>query len=162
MNESVFKKAYQQFAKGIFRYLYIKVSDADIASDLAADTFIRFWKVLQREEVKNTKALLFSIATGIVIDYYRKKKKEKKISIEEIDESLLGYTDLTAENLAKKQEIEAVFRKVKKLKKDYQDIVVFYYVEELTIEEISLIFNKTENNTRVLLHRAVQALKKLL
>ena len=93
MNGKEFDNVYKEFSGSIFRYIYFKVSDYDVAADLTADTFTRFWKVALRESIDNAKALLFSIANGIVIDYYRKKKKQKKVSLDIIDEWLLGFTD---------------------------------------------------------------------
>ena len=151
-----------EFAGNIFRYIYFKVSDYDVAADLTADTFTRFWKVTLREPIGNTKAFLFSIANGVVVDYYRKRQKQKKISLDAIDEWLLGVVDKNEEILSNKQEITYIFLKLKKLKKTYQDILLLYYVEELQIDEISIILQKTENNTRVILHRALHALKQLL
>jgi len=162
MGEKEFNKVYKEFSSSIFRYIYFKVSDYEAAADLTADTFTRFWKVSLRDSIGNTKAFLFSIANGIVIDYYRKKQKQKKVSLDVIDEWLLGINDTNEEMLSNKQEITYIFKKLKKLKKIYQDILILYYVEELQIDEISMILNKTENNTRVILHRALQSLKKLL
>ncbi len=162
MEENKFNNVYKEFASNIFRYIYFKVSDYDVAADLTADTFTRFWKVSVREPIDNAKAFLFSIANGIIIDYYRKKKKQKKVSLDVIDEWLLGVIDKNEDVLSNKQEITYIFLKLKKLKKTYQDILLLYYVEELKVEEISLVLHKTENNTRVILHRALQALKKLL
>jgi RNA polymerase sigma-70 factor (ECF subfamily) len=162
MEEKKFNTVYKEFAGGIFRYIFFKVSDYEVAADLTADTFTRFWKVTLREPIDNAKAFLFSIANGIIIDYYRKKKRQKKVSLDVIDEWLLGVMDKNEDMLSNKQEITYIFLKLKKLKKTYQDILLLYYVEELKIEEISLILHKTENNTRVMLHRALQALKKNL
>jgi RNA polymerase sigma-70 factor (ECF subfamily) len=162
MREKEFNKVYMEFAGNIFRYIYFKVSDYDVAADLTADTFTRFWKVTLREPIGNTKAFLFSIANGVVVDYYRKRQKQKKISLDAIDEWLLGVVDKNEEILSNKQEITYIFLKLKKLKKTYQDILLLYYVEELQIDEISIILQKTENNTRVILHRALHALKQLL
>lgn len=153
---------YQQYASSIFRYAYFKVSDYEIASDLTADTFIRFWKVLKKEKIVKPKAFLFAIVNGFIIDYYRKRKNQKKIGLDVIDERLLGFTDRNEEAFARKQEIEIVYANLGKIKKEYQDVLLFYYVEELTIKEISYIMNKNENNIRVLIHRALRALKKLL
>ncbi len=162
MEEKKFNTVYKEFAGSVFRYIYFKVSDYDVAADLTADTFTRFWKVSVREPIDNAKAFLFSIANGIIIDYYRKKKKQKKVSLDVIDEWLLGVIDKNEDVLSNKQEITYIFLKLKKLKKTYQDILLLYYVEELKIEEISLVLHKTENNTRVILHRALQALKQIL
>jgi len=38
-------------------------------------------------------------------------------------------------------------------------VIIFHYINDLSIKEIASILGKTENNTRVLLHRALESLK---
>ena len=71
-------------------------------------------------------------------------------------------SDDVEETIEQKQELEQVFAKIKKLKKDYQDVLFLHYVEDLSIKEIAFIQKKQENAVRVLLHRALKELKKKL
>src|ERR1035437_3827713 len=106
----LFDGAYRQFAQGIFRFIYFKVSDYELAKDLTADTFIRLWKKLVNgAEIQNDKAFLYFIAKGIIIDYYRKKKNSKSVSLDTIDERLLGVIDSAEDNISTKQELEQVY-----------------------------------------------------
>ena len=50
---------------------------------------------------------------------------------------------------------------IKKLKQDYQEVLLLKYVEELKITEIAKVLGKSSVNVRVLLHRAVKKLKEL-
>ena len=163
MNKSIenqFAKIFKEFAGSIFRYIYFKVSDYELAQDITEETFIRYWEVLKKNKIDNHKALLYLIAKGLIVDFYRKKKNNKKVSLENIDERLLGKFDTTEEAIAQIQELEAIYLKIKKLKKDYQDILFLHYVEDLTIKEIAFIQKKKENAIRVFLHRALKELKK--
>lgn len=158
-----FEASFREFAESIFRYVYFKVSEHDLAQDIAEDTFVRYWKILIKgEKVNNHRALLYFIAKGIIIDFYRKKKNSKKVSLERIDERLLGVFDRAEDNISKKQELEQIYATVKKLKKDYQDVLFLHYVEDLSVKEIAFIQKKKENAIRVLLHRALKELKKKL
>lgn len=162
-NYHIFEKVYGELSKGIFRYIYFKVSDFELAQDLTADTFIRYWKVLlQKEEIENDKALIYKIANGIVIDYYRQKKEKNKVSLENIDERLLGVFEGFEDTIDLKQKVQEVFTKMKKIKKEYQDVLLLHYVEDMTIKEIAFIQNKKENAIRVFLHRALKLLKEIL
>ena len=161
--EKQFETSYTEFSQGIFRYIYFKVSSYELAEDITEDTFVKYWKILSKGEmVANQKALLYFIAKGFVIDHYRKKKNTKKVSLENIDERLLGVLDTMEYTISQKQELEEVYAKIKKLKKDYQDILFLHYVEDITIKEIAFIQKKKENALRVLLHRALIALKEKL
>lgn len=158
-----FEDAYRHFAQGIFRFIYFKVSDYELAKDFTADTFIRFWKKLANGiEIQNNKALLYFIAKGITIDYYRKKKNTKTVSLDTIDERLLGVIDTAEDKFSIKQELEQIYIKLKKIKKEYQDVLLLRYVEDLKISEIADVLGKKENAVRVLLHRALRTLKEKL
>lgn len=159
--EALFDQAYSDFAKGIFRFIYFKVSDFATAQDLTADTFVRFWKQLQSQEIEQKKALLYLIARGLIIDHYRKNNKRKSVPITSVEESLLSSDDDTEDKLATKQEVEQVLRALRTRKKEYQEVLLLHYVEDLTIHEIAFVLSKKENNVRVLLHRALQSLKEV-
>lgn len=159
----LFEDAYRQFAQGVFRFIYFKVSDYELAKDFTADTFIRFWKQLVNgKAIRNNKAFLYFIAKGITIDYYRKKKNTKNVSLDTIDERLLGVIDRVEDKFFIKQEMEQVYIKLKEIKKEYQDVLLLHYVEDLKIAEIADVLNKKENTVRVLLHRALKSLKEKL
>lgn len=158
-----FEIIYNQFAGGIFRYIYFKVSDYELARDITTETFVKYWKILSAEKkIVNHKALLYLIAKGLVIDYYRKKKNNKWISLESVDERLLGVIDTAEDSLLQKQELEQIYTKIKQLKKDFQDVLFLHYVEDLTAKEIAFIQKKKENAIRVMLHRALKSLKEKL
>lgn len=158
-----FESSFKEFTIGIFRYIYFKVSEYELAQDLTEETFVRYWKVLRNGKmVDNHKALLYVIAKGMIVDHYRTKKNNKKQSLETIDERLLSVIDDTENNIAQNQELEHVYATIKKLKKEYQDILFLHYVEDLSVKEIASIQKKKENAIRVFLHRALQELKKKL
>lgn len=158
-----FEVIYKEFAGGIFRFIYFKVSNYELTQDLTADTFIRYWKVLAKgETIDNHKAFLYFIAKGLVIDYYRKKKKNKQISLESVDERMLRAIDTAEDAISQKQELEEIYAKIKQLKKSYQDILFLHYVEDLTVKEIAFVQKKKENAIRVFLHRALRSLKETL
>jgi len=161
--EEYLENIYNQYASGVFRFIYFKVSDYELAKDLTQDVFVRFWKVLMREEkVQNPRALIYFIANGIVVDNYRRKNSNNSIPLEKIDERLLAKDDDIEEQVDRRKRINQIFAKLKEIKIDYQKILVLYYIEELKVSEIAIILKKRENAIRVLIHRALNALKEKL
>jgi RNA polymerase sigma-70 factor (ECF subfamily) len=158
-----FEIIYKQYAGGIFRFIYFKVSDYELTQDLTEETFIRYWKLLVNgENIKNSKALLFRIAKGKVFDHYRKKRDNKRIPLDKIDERLLGVIENSEDGIDSKQKLQEIFMKMKKIKNEYQDVLLLHYVEDLTVKEIAFIQNKKENAIRVFLHRALNMLKEII
>ena len=48
---------------------------------------------------------------------------------------------------------------ISKLKQDYQDVIIWHYLDGLDIQEISLAMNRPAGTVRVMLHRGLKALK---
>lgn len=157
-----FEEIYEQYAKAIFRFAYVKVSNYDVAQDVTADTFLRFWKIFSSDKlVQNPRALLYVIARGLVIDHFRGKNK-KPIPIDVVDERLFSTVDNTPEKLEIKEQVVVVLKKLNELKKEYGDIIILHYIEEFEISEIASMLHKKENTVRVLLFRALKSLKEKL
>ena len=159
-----FRKIYKRHVEKIYRFIYIKVNSQQIAEDLTSEVFLRLWKALQKENpspIKNPKAFLYKTARNLVIDHYRSFPKRKEVSIEEVKDMADSSQNLERKELIN-SEIEIVQKAITKLKNDYQDVILWYYLDNLTIEEISKILGKSENATRVMIHRAMEKLKELL
>lgn len=161
-----FEKIYQENVDKIFRFAYLKVSSKDMAEDITSVVFTRFWEKIEKQErhedknIKNPKAFLYTIARNLITDHYRERREEKDADIEKVvvkDERVN-----IEEEAAIKSEIEQVKKILDNINEDYQDVIIWYYINELTIPEISELLNKPEANIRVLIHRAIESLKKEL
>lgn len=158
-----FTRLYELLAEPIYRFIFFKVSDSDTAKDLTSEVFIRVWRELTSERVANVKhlkAYVYRIARNIVIDHYRKKETIViDTLIEEIEIPEL-VDNKTAKQVEIKIDSEKILKLMNKLKTSYQEILVLRYIEDLAITEIAHIISKSPVATRVLLHRANQALKR--
>lgn len=149
----------------IYRFVFFKVSSREEAEDITSDVFLRVWQYIstQQKEVKNLNALLYQSARNSVIDFYRKKAQVEMVNQEDI---LKSIEDKRQQNLLLQIEIttdiERVTHVLKTLKDEYKDVILLRYVEELSIHEISVIFNKSRGAVRVLLHRAIKILREKL
>ncbi|MCD5396494.1 MAG: RNA polymerase sigma factor [Candidatus Pacebacteria bacterium] len=156
-----FKKIYNLYVEKIYRFVFIKVNSQQIAEDLTSEVFLRFWKTLKKDnsqKIENPKAFLYKTARNLIIDHYRSYSVKKEISIEEVKE-----TQELVQNAKKKDllllEIEEIQRALSKLKEEYQDVILWYYLDNLSVEEIAKILGKSENAVRVMIHRAINSLK---
>ena len=58
--------------------------------------------------------------------------------------------------------LEKLTGKLRSLKSEYQEVVVLHYINELSVQEIADILEKKRGAVRVLLHRALTALKEIV
>lgn len=157
-----FTEIYDALAEGLLGFVLYRVNDKSPTEDIVADTFVRFWKKLSDgEEVKNEKALLYTIARGLIIDYYRKQNIRKHIPADEIIDSLAADGSIIDE-LANKEEYSRAMDALRDVKPEYADILILHYVKDFSISELADIMKTTENNLRVRLHRALEAVRKKL
>jgi RNA polymerase sigma-70 factor (ECF subfamily) len=161
-----FEKIYEQNVDKIFRFAYLKVSSKDEAEDITSVVFTRFWEKIEKQErhedkeIKNPKAFLYTIARNMIIDHYRGRREEKDVDIEKV---IIKDERINIEEEASvKHDIEQIKKAIDNINEDYQDVIIWYYINELTIPEIAELLNKPEANIRVLIHRAIESLKKQL
>lgn len=155
-----FGELYDLYINKIYRFAYLRVSSHEAAQDLAADTFARFWESykLNPNGVQNSRAFLYTIAKNLVIDYYRDKAKTGAAA----DISNLQIADpkndikLAAEH---NSDMEMVRKAIAGLNDDYQNAVIWRYLDDMEIGEVAHLLGRTEAATRVLLHRAMKELK---
>ena len=169
--KEAFSEVYDIYAVRIFRFVYLKTGSKETAEDLTSEVFFKFWKYIElKNEVGNGKfvmnngfsSFIYRIARNLIIDYYR-KKKEYLIDIDdEIKDTIADQNQDILANLTRKQEIEDLKESLSYLKDDYQEILIFRYVEDLSISEIAEITGKKEGALRVQSHRAVKALEKVV
>ena len=159
-----FSKLYEMLSEPIYRFIYFKVDDQDLAQDLTAEVFLKCWKELtaqERSEVKHLRAFVYTIARNVVIDFYRSKENRQSsqsVGLDQVQDHPL--TDAAYKAVEAKIESEQLLVVLKRLKSSYQEVIVLRHVEGLSLKEISQVMKRTPTSTRVLLHRANQALKR--
>jgi RNA polymerase sigma-70 factor (ECF subfamily) len=166
-DKEVFIEAYDLYIDKIYRFIYFKVSNKEEAQDITSSVFLKTWNYVHNNklgEYKTLKALLYTIARNSVIDYYRKNNKPNTLEIdnEDLNIQIKDEKDDAGKKMDIYLDIKNVEEKLGEMKDEYREIIVLKYVEELTTVEISKILNKSKGNVRVLAHRALGALQKLV
>jgi RNA polymerase sigma-70 factor (ECF subfamily) len=165
-----FESIYKMESDSIFRFTLLRVSDRDQALDITQETFLRLWQILQKEEIAvSARALLFTIAHRLIIDWYRKKKS---ISL---DKMFLGkdesndeyYYDIlddktTEEKIYQGVEGRFLIDKINKLPPSYRHSVYLRLVEDLSPPEIAEIIGTSINACSVRINRGIVELKKIM
>ncbi|MBI4085381.1 MAG: sigma-70 family RNA polymerase sigma factor [Candidatus Liptonbacteria bacterium] len=159
---SAFGLLYDHYQPKIYRFILIKIGRREDAEDLTHQVFLNAW-----QSISNYKDLgfpfsswLYRIARNQVIDKYRTKKRE--IDIEKVEAEYFSDLGLNEESIEGKIRIELVMEAVKTLKQDYQDVLIMRFVEDLSIKEVAATIEKTEGAVKLMQHRAVKELKKIL
>lgn len=163
MEEKEFIKLYDENVAAIFRYLFLRVNSKEMAQDLSSDVFLRAWQYVKnsQEELNNPKAFFYKIAKNLLTDFYRKKSRTE-ISLDDITAQIPDLDQNPAEIVNINLELEPIKQVLSQIKDDYAEVVIWYYLDELTISEIAKILDKSEGATRTMLSRALEIIRKTL
>ena len=157
---ATFETHYDTRSSEVFRFALLEVSDRSLAEDITSETFLRFWqRYKDGHGLDNPRAMLYSIAYGIIVDQYRQKDARKEVPLDSVDVSLFSYDERFAEKLDEKEELGDILKRVRSLRDDYRDLIMMHYVQDLSICEIAEILEKQENAVPAQLHEALNALR---
>jgi RNA polymerase sigma-70 factor (ECF subfamily) len=164
INTAQFEAIYDEFAPRIFKFCYFRVSSREEAEDIASLTFIRAWDHVQAgKDVMNVQGFLYRIANNLIIDFYRKKKDKRDLSLDDPKNPIdIPETANFVEALNLRMTVNQVQATLAKLHDNYRDVIVMKYINDLSIKEIAAALETSENNISVRLHRAVEKLKQLM
>jgi len=158
-----FSKIYDHYVEKIFRFIFLKVNSKEIAEDLTSETFLRTWEVFsnQNSKIENISAFLYQTAKNLVIDYYREKGKAKIVSPDCIP-SLSDSNENPHKKALVNSEMERIQKALSQLNEDYQNAIIWYYLDDLPIQEVAELLGRTVPATRVLISRAIKTLREEL
>ena len=166
-DEQAFIRVYEKYVDDIYRFIYYKVGNSEEARDITSLVFLKTWNYILEEKLEGSKSLksfVYKVARNCVVDHYRKDRSELKI---ELDDHHL-HIDIIDENqdTLKETEInidmEKVKEKLEEIKDEYREMIILRYINELSFSEIADITGRSKNSARVLVHRALKALKELM
>jgi RNA polymerase sigma-70 factor (ECF subfamily) len=157
--EKDFMAAYDANSDALFKHIFFRVHDRELAKDLLQEVFTKVWQYISSgKQVDNMKAFLYKSAHNIVIDHYR---KEKATSLDAMHEA--GY-DVADGRMDSKTsaEVNELVTALAKIPEDYREVVTMRYVNEMGPNEIAEILGEGAGTISVRINRGVEMLRKEL
>jgi RNA polymerase sigma-70 factor, ECF subfamily len=157
MNEQRFEALYNTHARLLWSYVSRISGNATLADDIVQEAFMRLLRA-RTEELDETalKPYLYRIATNLMHDYFRERRREQRKQ-EELNAR--SSPEKTVEAFAGESEMTRVFGE---LKTQERELLWLAYVEGYEHAEIAAVLGLNRMSVRVLLYRARGKLAKLL
>lgn len=149
-------------ARDILRFLTRKVG-ADLAPDLAQETFLRVLRHAERSAVVNPTSLLHATAANLVKDHARRRRTESKYVVcgLTIDE-LLSPTPSPAARLEATESATKFFDALNALSPRCREVFIMRRFENLHQEEIARRLGVSRNMVEKHLRAAFKELKQAM
>jgi len=114
---------------------------------------------MQKKEIKNPRAFLYECARNSIVDFFRKNGKAQIISTDSLPE-VIDETK-SPEQLAQiSNDMGQIIQAMSLLSHEQQEAIEWYYLEGLTIPEISRQLKKSDGATRTMISRGLDQIRK--
>jgi len=159
-DEEALAAIYDQYSPGVYRYARRLLSDASLAEDCVAETFIRFLQALSGGGGPQDylQAYLYRVAHNWITDVYRRQPPPP---LELRENHPAGNHDL--ETLAGQAlERARVQAALVRLTAEQRQVVTLRFLEGWGPEEVARAVQKPVGAIKALQHRALAALRRML
>lgn len=158
-NQEAFEKIYSLFYLPVYRFIFLQVKHRQDAEDLAQTTFFKALQSLGGFEERGAKfsTWVYTIARNSVIDHWKKKKDIITSEVDFIENVASGENP--EDRIYKGENANMIKSLIEELSQEQKEIMILYFVEELSYKEISTIIGKKEDAIRALKYRALKSLR---
>lgn len=152
-----FWKIYDRYVDKIYKFVYLKTTNKEIAEDLVSDVFISALNNVSKfrlEDWSSVKSWLYRIANNKVIDFYRTNKQ-----VEDVGDYLeMSLKQDFWQDVDNKEKLKEVFSYLETIKQEHKDIVLYRIWEDLSYREIALLTWKSVDNCKKIVSRTLKAI----
>lgn len=141
----------EKYSDRVFSYFIRFLGDRDEALNLTSEVFFKAFKGIKNfDENKEFFPWLIKIARNEGINFMRKNKVYEELETDKFTEENYFERDVMLEDA------------LKKLNENDREILLLFYQQDLSYDEIANILNISLENVKVRIFRAKEKLRKLL
>ncbi len=156
-----FSPLYKKYHEQIFRYIYQRMDDEELAFDITSQVFMKALNNINKYEYRGVpfSSWLYRIAKSELYQAFRDRKAERTVNIESfhlyeiIEEIDDDYTE---------EKKKRLFDALAKMKEKDMQLIEMRFFEKRSFKEIGEILEITENNAKVKAFRAIEKLKHII
>jgi RNA polymerase sigma-70 factor (ECF subfamily) len=154
---------YDRYRQMVFRTALAIAGDQDAASDLLQDVFLRLFRFAEHiDSNRSLEPWLYRMTTNLTYTWVKRNKRWMH-SLEDVAEWLVGTGKNIPHDVAERRDDwNQVQRAVSSLPLPQRVVIVLYYLNDLSIQEISDILEVPEGTIKSRLYYGRLALKKSL
>ena len=162
-----FTRLYEEHRRPLHAYLFGRTGDADSATDLLQETFLRAWRhlpTLRALDPVGQRAWIFAVARNLVTDSYRRRatRRAAQDELERIADPLAPAMDEPAARMEVSGELARLEDAIRHLPEGQRTIVALHALSELTSAQIGEVLGQPAGTIRYRLSLARRELVRAL
>jgi RNA polymerase sigma factor (sigma-70 family) len=154
---------YWRFAPALFAYFLKQTASREDAEDLLLEVFLAALeqgKLANMDEARQ-QAWLWGVARHKAADYFRQRGRSARVDLSVVAERAFGVEEMEPEHLlVQQEELAYLAGAIRQLPAPQQDVVHLRFGHGLSHSEIAEVLRKREGTIRMLLSRALKALRR--
>ncbi|WP_310376796.1 ECF subfamily RNA polymerase sigma factor, BldN family [Catenuloplanes atrovinosus] len=158
---------YDRYVDTVFRFIYFRVGNRQLAEDLTSDTFLRALKRIGSFtwQGRDLGAWLVTIARNLVADHFKSGRYRLEVTTGDVLDA--DREDRGPEGSPEAAVVDhitnvALLTAVKQLNPEQQECIVLRFLQGFSVAETAQAMGKNEGAIKALQYRAVRTLARLL
>ncbi len=157
---AVIGELYDRHQERIYRYIWSKIGNQQLAEDLTGEVFTRMVTHIPGYKIGQTPfhAWLYQIARNLLADTYRKEAYRKT---EPLD-TAVNYQDgatMIHTAVEQKLDIEQIHEALDLIDPLQREVIVLRFMVGMSLQEVAFTLDKTVGAVKTLQHRGLKALR---
>lgn len=159
------EELYRRYRSPMLRVALAVLRDEGLAEDAVQQSFLKIFQNFEKidwEDCNKTRSFIVILVRNTAIDLYRRRKKERVISFEELERPLPDLKDPVDERVISALEGERAARLLAELEERYRNLLILRYYHGYRNKEIAELLGLTQAQVALGLHRGKEQLRKKL
>ena len=154
---------YDAHHEHIFRYVWSRVRDKQLAEDLTGETFTRMVGNLAGYRLTDVpfRAWLYRIARNLIVDHYRTENGRTSLPLSYAEDTGSGGSH-PSPIVEQKLVLESVQEALAQIDPLQREVILLRFVTGLPLQEVALALDKTVAAVKALQHRGLKSLRVVL
>lgn len=158
MKSDLVDQLFSQYYNEALLYTVSICRNPTVAEDIVSTAFFRALTMAD-DTIRDFKPWLLTVCRNEYISICR---KNSRFTGEEIPEDLADSREGVIESIIRKEEYRSLYRAIELLPETQREVITLFYFSGMPIKSIAEITGKSETNTKVLLCRARDRLRKMM
>ena len=158
MRADIVDRLFSEYYNDALLYTISLCKNRTVAEDIVSAAFFEALTTAD-DTVRSFKPWLLTVCRNEFISMCR---KERRMTGEEIPESLSDGREAVVEQIIQKEEYRSLYRAIELLQEAQREVILLFYFSAVPVKEIAEITEKSETNIKVLLYRARERLRKIM
>lgn len=162
-SHKAFNVLVERYHTMLIRFSYKLCSDQEIAKEATQEAWIKAAKnIYKLQDPRAFKSWVYRLTRWRTVDLIRKRQRDDRLLDNNIDQDNLDYVSTESGDDIEQDSNTILNQAMEKLPAIEKQIIHLFYVDDMTVAEISIVFEIPSGTVKSRLNRARQLLRKKL